>query len=266
MSKFKYQQFFIIIHFIMFIVYLFTKETFFYNSYHSQIPFLFYTLLIIYCLMLKFYSKASYSPGYATDEIIDVENVGTNLFFCKYCQIYVPIRASHCKICQKCVIRRDHHCQWTNNCIGRDNHLYFFLFTSLAFISELIPQLDSTTHLIFCYKKIVKNKFFLFTILCYTSFIIATTFACILTYNLSYQNVLSIMNNSTMWERRKRGRITYLKNYPLNESPFNQGFVRNLIEFCTMRKKKMNWKIEQIENSVLYNNSNSLNENDDNLL
>lgn len=249
LEQFNFRQFFILIHFFMFEIYLFTKESSFYQSYHSQKPLFFYLLLIIYCIMLKYYAKSCESPGYANDELIDIQKSQQNHFFCKHCQIYVPLRASHCNICQKCILRRDHHCKYTNICIGRDNHFYFFIFTLFAFISDIFPLLDALFHLIFRYLIIVQNKGFIIIVLCYISFIFATLTASLLTYSVAYQCIISISNNSTLWERSKWERISYLKNFPKNISPFDKGLMNNFIEFCTMRRNKMKWEIETTKNS-----------------
>lgn len=244
---YNFQSFFVLIHFSMFKIYLFTKETLFYLSYQSQFPFLFYSLLFIFSFMLKYHSKACHSPSYAKNEVksddLEEPNHNNNQFFCRYCQIYVPLRASHCLICKKCIIRKDHHCPWTNNCIGRDNHLYFFIFTLFALILDIVPFFDALYHLIFNYLKIVKSKGFILIILCYIILMFATSFAACFISNLVYQNFLSIIKNSTLWERKKRDRITYLRDIPSDQSPFDKGIVKNIIEFCTMRQKKMKWEL-----------------------
>lgn len=253
------QPFFIFINFLMYTVYFFTKGSSFCQSYYSQMPFLFYGLLIAYSAMLIFYSKACRSPGFAKDEVVnnsevgDSENHDSNTFFCKYCQIYVPIRASHCLTCNKCIIRRDHHCPWTNNCIGRDNHFYFFIFTSLAFISEIIPQIDASMHFYFYFTNSNRHND-LFRIICaYVPFIAASTFGSVFTGNLCYQSILTISKNATYWERSRRARISYMKGLPFGYSPFDKGLIGNIIEFCTMKEKKMKWTIKPPDISLFSN-------------
>ena len=208
--------------------------------------------------MFKFYSKACQSPGYANNEVDAHEepnssNTDSSEFFCKYCQIYVPIRASHCVTCNKCIIRRDHHCPWTNCCIGRDNHFYYFIFTIFAFISELLPQIDAIYHFyVYIFYSNDHSNFFR-VIWPYISFICATTFASSLTFNLCRQCLITIYKNLTTWERLRRGKISYLKNLPFGYSPFDKGLVGNFFEFCTMKDKKTKWSVKPPDISLFSN-------------
>lgn len=217
------QPLFVMIHFFMFIDYLFTKDSFFYNSFYDSRPYFFYGLLIVYMTMIKFYSKATGSPGYAVDED-DIEKVedetkkDTKRFYCQHCKIYVPIRASHCSSCKKCILRRDHHCPWTNNCIGRDNHLYFFIFAFLELFSQTIPFFDVIYHLTrnyFCAKNIFSLSIIPYIILgCGSGF--GSFFAC----RLNYSCLMTTFKNLTVWEMSRSDHITYLKNMPIGYSPF----------------------------------------------
>lgn len=261
------QPIFVYMHFLIYIVYLGTANSYVCNSYYQRIPIFFYFLLTIYSVMLNFYSKACGSPGYATDEnnieeYQNDKNLNENKFYCKNCHIYVPPRASHCITCKKCIIRRDHHCMWTNNCIGRDNHLYFLIFTSLAFIIEFFPVVDSLIHLISLLKnfKNFNYDFFSATVI-FLSIILSAGFASFMTYNLTIQSIITIIHNSTTWERARRDKITYLKDLPYGYSPFNKGLIGNIVEFCTMRQKKMKWEIKQPDISLFSNELNLLNEN-----
>lgn len=262
----NYQPIFIYLHFLGYIFYLLTSDSFVCQSYYNNIPYFFYTLLLIYSFMFKFYSKACGSPGYVTDEteiekIQDETNLDPNKFYCRYCHIYVPTRASHCISCKKCVIRRDHHCPWTNNCIGRDNHLYYLIFTFLAFVIEFIPLVDAVIHF---FLFITASKFsinFLIKILIYISIICSAAFASFMTYSLTVQSILTIVRNSTTWERARRDKITYLKDLPYGYSPFNKGLAGNIVEFCTMRQKKTKWDIKPPDISLFSNELQILIEN-----
>lgn len=257
----NFQSFFLFINFFMYIVYLFTKDSSFTVSFYSDSPILFYYFLIQFCVMLHFYSKACQPPGFANDEINNDNE--SSQFFCKYCQINVPIRASHCLTCNKCVIRRDHHCPWTNCCIGRDNHFYYFLFTATAFISEVMPQIDAIFHFVLILRsKDDRYSNFSRIIWPYISFIAATTFASFLTFNLARQCLITVYKNLTTWERERRARISYLKDLPFGYSPFDNGFIQNFIEFCTMREKKTKWSIKPPDISLFSNELQIIIDND----
>lgn len=248
--QFNYRPLFVFIHFIMFTVYLLTKDSYFYQSFYSPTPFFFYGLLIVYMIMIRFYSKACCDPGFAADEsdaekVEDEANLDPNRFYCKYCKIYVPIRASHCSMCKKCVIRRDHHCPWTNNCIGRDNHFYFFIFVFLEFFSQSIPDSDAIYHFSRYIFYVKDHQHFCQTIIPYLLLIIASTFGTFMAFRLAFSCIMVITHNLTTWEGLRRDRITYLKNLPYGYSPFDRGLINNIIEFCTMREKKMKWEIKQ---------------------
>lgn len=267
--QFNHQPFFIIINFIMYNVYFLTKHSYLYKSYHSNSSYFFYSLLLIYSLMLYYYAKASGPPGFANDETeitkIDETNLDPNQYFCKYCHIYVPPRASHCLTCNKCIIRRDHHCPYTNNCIGRDNHLYFLIFTTLAFTSYIIPDIDAILHIKSNFEY-SDNYFDLIKgIGLYLSFIVATSFASFMTYNLVAQCIITIVKNATTWERARRARITYLKDLPYGYSPFDKGLAGNIIEFCTMKEKKMKWDIKPPDISLFSNELQILKDNNGNI-
>ena len=262
----KFKPIFIYMHFLMYIIYLLTKTTTVCQSYYSNTPIFFYILLSIYSFMLKYYAKACGSPGFATDEgdvqiIEDETNLDPNKYYCKHCHIYVPVRGSHCITCKKCIIRRDHHCPWTNNCIGRDNHLYYFIFTTLAFISEGVPQFDAIIHLILYFVHSKNYSNFLRVILIYLPFIAASTFASFMTYSLTVQCIITIINNSTTWERARRDKITYLRDLPYGYSPFNKGLIGNIVEFCTMKEKKTKWAIKPPDISLFSKELQILNEN-----
>lgn len=259
------RPFFILTHFYMIIIYHFTKDSFFFQSFYSQYHLFYYGVLIIYMTTLNYFAKSCDPPGYATDEAdvekIDEKNIDNDRFYCKHCKIYVPIRTSHCAICKKCVIRRDHHCPYTNCCVGRDNHVVFFIFTFLEFFSQSVPCLDLSYNFT-RYLFVDKNKHYgFFVILSYIQTIAASTFGTVKTYKMLEQCLSVIIKNKTTWERVKGSHITYLKDYPFGYSPFDKGIIANLKEFFTMKEKKMKWEIKPANLSLFSNELQKLTEN-----
>lgn len=57
--------------------------------------------------------------------------------YCKTCNFYRPLRASHCRICDACVSKFDHHCPYLGNCIGERNYSYFLWLLFMINVSCL---------------------------------------------------------------------------------------------------------------------------------
>lgn len=263
---FNYRPFFISLHFYMLILYHFTKDSFFVKSFYSNNHFYYYGFIIIYMSTLKYFAKSCDPPGFATDEpdveIIENEaNIDPNRYYCKHCKIYVPIRASHCSKCKKCIIRRDHHCPWTDCCIGRDNHVVFFLFTSFELFSQSIPCFEVIYNFLIYIFYSEDHHNLLLMVFIYLQVIAASTFGTVKTYEMFIECVSGIIRNLTTWERVRWSHITYLKDFPLGCSPFDKGLIGNIVEFLTMKKKKMKWEIKPPDISLFSNELQRLKEN-----
>ena len=57
--------------------------------------------------------------------------------------------------------------------------------------------------------------------------------------SIFFKAIQNACQNKTRWETLKRNKIDYLKPFPNNYNPFDQGIVNNLKEFITMRKKRL---------------------------
>lgn len=247
-ASFNFQPLFLFLHLSMLLDYYLTKDSFFFSSFHSQMPLYFYGFLIVYMTMLRLFAKSCNSPGFANDELQEDVGPNTDRFFCKYCNLYAPIRASHCHNCKKCVIRRDHHCPWTNICVGRDNHVYFFFFSFFEFFSQTVPTVDLYYHFI---RYLIISKYYeLSVILPYVIIIMVATYGSQMSFRLASYNFNTIYYNLTTWERARRSQISYLKCLPEGYSPFDKGIVGNLVEFFTMKEKKMKWEIPPVDLSI----------------
>lgn len=247
-ASFDFQPLFLLLHLSMLLDYTFTQDTFYYTSFYSRTPYYYYIFLITYMTMLVFFTKSCSSPGFATDEVQDDKTPITDKFFCKYCNIYAPLRASHCHNCNKCILRRDHHCPWTNICIGRDNHLYFFGFSFFEFFSQTVPTVDLYFHFIRYLN--TSDHYSASVVLPYITIIMVATYGSYMSFRLASYNIQTIYFNLTTWERARRNQISYLKIYPKDYSPFDKGLIGNIIEICTMKKKKMTWELPPIDLSI----------------
>ncbi|CAE7885228.1 PAT06 [Symbiodinium microadriaticum] len=56
---------------------------------------------------------------------------GTQLRWCKRCQLHQPLRTKHCHDCGRCVRTHDHHCPWIGSCVGENNRVLFFWYLLL---------------------------------------------------------------------------------------------------------------------------------------
>ena len=56
------------------------------------------------------------------------------LRFCRYCNVYQPLRTKHCRECDRCVRTYDHHCPWVGNCVGERNRKFFLLYVTFQML------------------------------------------------------------------------------------------------------------------------------------
>jgi hypothetical protein len=229
----NYRQFYIVLHHAVYWVYLF-GNTGFAESCFSSRPYLFYAILFFYCISLDCYASACGSPGIVTE---DPENT-ENLFFCQTCKHHCPVRGGHCHTCGHCVLRRDHHCPWTGGCIGRDNHLAFLGFLVFETIISIIGTVNLLTHFLQrapFWEWICRNCASIFLLACCGFDLVFVTF-------LLFGHIRGILRNETIWEKARRGTISYLKYCPLTQRPFDVGPVANVIEFMTMKVDEKQWE------------------------
>lgn len=269
-SLFNFRSPFISTHLYMLVIYHFTIDSYFFQSFYNQTHLYYYGFLLLYTITLYYFSKSCDSPGFAIDET-DVErvdneaNIDPNRFYCKHCKIYVPIRASHCSKCQKCILRRDHHCPYTDCCIGRDNHAAFFIYSTLELCSQSIACFDVTSHFIIYLFFNSNLHYTMLTIFIYVQVICASTFGTVKTFVMFRDCLTGIIKNKTTWERTRRSHITYLKDLPYGYSPFDKGIIENFVEIFTMKQKKMKWTVKPPDASQFSNELLQISQNDGNI-
>lgn len=230
-----FRNMFIMIHLVGFYLYLSTQSTYFYQSYISDRPIYFVIMTILFFAFIYFYSQACQGAGYQTEEPEKTEG----LFFSEDAGMHLQVRACYCRECKKVILRRDHHCPWTSHCIGRDNNVVFFYFTIIETIFCTIALIDLTQAL---YYSILDNTFLRF-LLPWLYSVAACIFGIYATFSVSLQTITCIQTNTTVWEYKCHDRITYLNKYPPWYSPFNNGLWENIVEFFTMKKKKLTWDV-----------------------
>lgn len=205
-------------------------------SFIGDNPIFFYVVLLMLSFSLTFYANTCKSPGYVTKEPKDT----ANLFFCKECQMHVPLRAAHCRICGKCILRRDHHCPWIGQCVGRDNHLSFFiwLIAENILIFTVFADFLSSIFSIEPFGKWIREYW---VNIAFFPFLIFALFQVLL---LFLEHSMNIMRNFTVWELVNIQKISYF-NRPIGKlNPFNVGLIGNIKEFIGMSKNKIEWMLK----------------------
>ena len=228
----NYRQFYLLFHHVGFWSYLIAHSGLITSMEDNGV--LFYCILFLFCLSLDLYYSAARKPGFVTSEPADT----TDLYFCEVCQMHCPIRACHCKACGRCVMRRDHHCPWTNCCVGRDNHLYFVLWLMVESLVMILINGDIIFSLIQP-KPIAQWFLDNIGLLCVFGL---TMFDLGFVGWLLYGHCTMAANNFTVWERKRRQKISYLKDLPEGMNPFDNGIWSNIIEFVTMRYTNKEWE------------------------
>lgn len=63
--------------------------------------------------------------------------------FCRTCQIYRPIRATHCHETGRCIVKLDHYCPALSSAIGVGNYKYFINFLFYTVLLTIYLQIVS---------------------------------------------------------------------------------------------------------------------------
>ncbi|TSM20271.1 Palmitoyltransferase ZDHHC13 [Bagarius yarrelli] len=164
--------------------------------------------------------------------------------FCTSCMMRKPMRAHHCFSCNSCIAKQDHHSLWINGCIGARNHHYFVLFLmmlnlmcvwmlyscviywSQRCMSRAPAGLwDTITNLITCSPWI--------TYICVIA-LLHTVWASITLaqqlYQVAFLGLTTAERASLLHGHRKLP-----QTFSLRQNPFNQGVLKNLVNFFQLR-------------------------------
>lgn len=164
--------------------------------------------------------------------------------FCTSCMMRKPMRAHHCFTCNSCIAKQDHHSVWINGCIGARNHQFFVLFllalnifcvwmlyggftywSQHCVVGAKDSLWDAATRLLTCSPWIA-----------YIS-LISLAHAVWISVTLSQQLYQIAYLGLTTAERVSllRGQRKLPHTISLRQNPFNQGVMRNLVNFFQLR-------------------------------
>ncbi|CAG9331860.1 unnamed protein product [Blepharisma stoltei] len=137
--------------------------------------------------------------------------------YCEDCKILKPYRTRHCYKCEECIAKFDHHCFWIGACVGEMNHFRFALYLIIESICFLWAAYN-------CLSGISDNAwgFWLYLL----SFFLCAGFGMLVT-GLGLFHIRLISQGLTTWEVMRKYKIDYLKPYPQNFNPFDEGFINN---------------------------------------
>ena len=170
--------------------------------------------------------------------------------FCYTCLVHKPTRSKHCKVCGRCVRLFDHHCPYINCCLGGENFRLFwhfllflstlcsvFLYHSYNYLDALVWNSSKTGLFWFiewarmAIQKAPFTFFFFLTVALNLAWIFA------LTLMQAYQISINLTSN----EINIYHRLDYLHptcNSSYFHNPFDEGIVRNWLNFYGVRKQE----------------------------
>lgn len=252
------------------LVLVFIKDTELRNYlYTGQLYYVFIYMSLVFASTLFYFITSLMDPGYAKSNVIDVEatitfnakeeqnellelndsvdNTSETSFMlnkdakslrqrrCGFCDIIQPLRSKHCEECQQCVRRYDHHCPWLGNCVGERNHKFFlaFLLFETCLVTWTVYISYESFHYEHHWRKWFKHNWM---ILIMTIFLSVTLVVVGLLWVChSYM----MFTAQTTWEFMSRPRISYLKRFPVDYNPFDQGYIQNILSFiCYFRVQR----------------------------
>ncbi|KAF7488086.1 Palmitoyltransferase ZDHHC17 [Sarcoptes scabiei] len=213
-------------------------------------------------LFYSFYKSYISDPGYISNSkqeqiqtIIELaENEGFESgWFCSTCLIRKPTRSKHCSLCNRCVARFDHHCPWIGNCIGFKNHKYFiwylitlaiclfyYILATIEYCDRSnsvnaksrdensVINMDQDSAIESWSNLVTYNGWIIWALI--NALVHMIWVVCLLIFQL-YQIIGLAMTTN---ERINSDRYRYLrlKRSGNTRNPYNNGLLRNLIEFC----------------------------------
>eukprot|EP00439_Symbiodinium_sp_Y106_P012926 s4169_g1.t2 len=147
---------------------------------------------------------------------------GTQLRWCKRCQLHQPLRTKHCHDCGRCVRTHDHHCPWIGSCVGENNRVLFFWYLLLQCV-ELAA---------FFYEGVQGISLLEPSVVLLVGLIFIAVFFLMVSCLLCFHTFLMLANLTT-WEHISWLQITYLKPLKADSgSPFSRSIVWNMAAYC----------------------------------
>ncbi|XP_022665828.1 probable palmitoyltransferase ZDHHC24 isoform X2 [Varroa jacobsoni] len=139
-------------------------------------------------------------------------------FYCHDCQLNVPPRSYHCRVCDECILKQDHHCMFAGKCVGFVNQRYFVIGVAYVMLGALYSlgfhlswtietQLGGYRwHLLL--SQLAPHLGWLFGAFDGYGFLAASLnlfefFVAAFCATLLYSQAMCIINNQTMYERRR---------------------------------------------------------------
>ncbi|XP_063726707.1 uncharacterized protein LOC134854400 isoform X2 [Symsagittifera roscoffensis] len=159
---------------------------------------------------------------------------------CNYCEIVQPLRAKHCEECGRCVRKYDHHCPWLGSCVGETNHKFFFLLLSFGLLTCALT-IHITYHAFQTPQSYTLSDYLKLNLLLIVAFVLECLFLMV-DGVLFCAHAYLMFSNQTTWEFMARHKITYLRELPEDENPFDRGLAKNCWQFlCNCRSR--HWEL-----------------------
>jgi len=191
---------------------------------------------LVISTFVTYYIASLMNPGYVPISAVEEnsEEDTTTLiksdhaFYCRWCDQSQPLRSKHCRDCDRCVRRFDHHCPWLGNCVGERNHrmfIFFLMFEDILIFKciGMVWQTSRSSAVVVEWMQ-YNGILVICGIVLFIGGLAVTALACCHLY--------LILHGLTTWEHVSHGRITYLKRWPEDTTPFNFGYCKNCFMFC----------------------------------
>ena len=170
-----------------------------------------------------------------TTSMLELNARNLRLRCCGFCQIMQPLRAKHCEECRHCIRRYDHHCPWIGTCVGERNHKFFlaFLFSETFLVSWTVYITAKAFKHQSAWKRWFEDNWMFLVLIIFL--LVSLLVVGLLWVCHSYM----MFTAQTTWEFMSRPRISYLKKFPTDYNPFDQGYVMNMLSFlCYFKIQK----------------------------
>jgi len=194
------------------------------------------------------------------EEIQDklAEGVGQGLSFervCHTCWVVRPLRAKHCSLCDMCVDEFDHHCVWVANCVGGGNRRLFMMLCFGELFAQVFHWIVHFYTLRDVHSKLGGGFFSVTTVVVATIPVVVISIVlhtltmpwvmCLIVHqsrsiamNVSTNEFMNMNRYKHFWEEEVVERNGTLLSRRKFHNPFDQGKVKNCLNFWLHKKKK----------------------------